>query len=138
MLSNFNMVGNWSKLDTQLSWKFSEIKFDDEVKRIFEEELDLQIKIFDHSAKINVTGNQNHCYIPCHYFLYVIKLIPFVSLVNKYLTYFEQLTLTVSDSDAVGLFLQNRNTTHQKFLELIHIVWNNFIMFLICPNPVAD
>ncbi|WP_076543064.1 McrB family protein [Shewanella sp. UCD-KL21] len=111
MLSELNMVGKWSKLDTQSSWNFGEIRFDERSKDIFEEELDLQIKIFDHSAKINVSSNNNHCYIPSHYFLYAIKLAPLVLLVKNYIAYFERAVQALPDADAVGTFITNKNAT---------------------------
>ena len=108
MLSELNMVGNWFKNEPDSGWQFDEIKFDEEAKRAFED-LDLDIEVFEYSARINVASNSNHCYIPSHYFLYAIKLIPLVSLVNKYIEFFDQVVQALPDPDAVGTFIRSRN-----------------------------
>ena len=80
------MVGNWFKSEPKSGWQFDEFKFDDEAKLAFEK-LDLEIKLSDHSARIDV--GENHTYIPCHYFLYVLKMLPIVALSNKYMDIFD-------------------------------------------------
>lgn len=88
MLLELNMVGNWYKNESKSSWKFDEFKFDDEAKSAFES-LDLDIDMFDHSARVDV--EKNHCYIPSHYFLYALKLQPLVLLVGCYMDIFDQI-----------------------------------------------
>jgi len=88
MLSELNMVGNWFKNEPESGWQFDEFKFDDEAKLAFEE-LGLNIKIFDYSARVDVGGH--HTYVPCHYFLYALKIQPLVALVNKYMVVFDSL-----------------------------------------------
>ena len=108
MLSELNMVGNWFKAEPDSSWQFDELKFDESDKFIFES-LELDIKVYDHSAVVGSSINNNHCYIPSQYFLYAIKLSPLISLVNKYIEYFDQVVQALPNSDAVGDFIVNRN-----------------------------
>jgi hypothetical protein len=88
MLPELNMVGNWFKNEPESGWQFDEFKFDDEAKLAFEK-LDLEIKFLDYSARVDVRGN--HTYIPCHYFLYALKMQPLVALANKYMAVFDLL-----------------------------------------------
>jgi hypothetical protein len=88
MLSEINMVGNWFKNEPKAGWQFDEFKFDDEAKLAFGQ-LDLDIEFLDYSARVDVGGN--HTYIPCHYFLYALKMQPLVALVNKYMAVFDSL-----------------------------------------------
>lgn len=117
MLSELNMVGNWFKNEPESSWQFDEVKFDENDKSIFEI-LDLDISVYDHSAKIEISGNTNHCYIPSHYFLYAIKLFPLVLLVDKYIEYFDQLVQADPDPDAVGAFIENRNPNPTEITDI--------------------
>ena len=94
MLSKINTVGEWYLSEPDASWYFDEFLFTEEAKQAFSE-LDLDIEIFEHSARINITNNKNHCYIPSHYFLYAIKLQPLVSLLSNYMAIFDQVKNSV-------------------------------------------
>jgi hypothetical protein len=56
MLSELNVVGNWFKNDSELGWRFDEIKLDDEAKKAFKV-LDLDIEIHDNSARVTETSS---------------------------------------------------------------------------------
>jgi hypothetical protein len=100
MLSELNMVGNWFMNEPESGWLFDEFKFDDEAKLAFEA-LDLDIKFFDYSARVEVRGN--HTYIPCHYFLYALKAQPLVALANKYMAVFDLLKNDLSPENLKNL-----------------------------------
>lgn len=89
MLSKINVVGGWFTNEPESSWIFDEVTFDQEVMQEFSD-LPLDIEVFEHSARINVSKNKNHCYIPSHYFLYAIKIQPLVSLLSQYMNVFDQ------------------------------------------------
>ncbi|NOI55243.1 AAA domain-containing protein [Vibrio crassostreae] len=90
MLSELNMVGKWFQSEPEESWGFGEFSFNERTKLAFSK-LDLDIQIYEHSARINITTNKNQCYIPSHYFLYVLKLQPLVSLLSHYMDIFDQI-----------------------------------------------
>ncbi|MCZ4308485.1 AAA family ATPase [Vibrio atlanticus] len=94
MLSKINTVGEWYKSESESSWHFDEFSFTEEVKSAFSN-LDLDLEIFEHSARIKITNNKNHCYIPSHYFLYALKLQPLVSLLSNYMAVFDQVKSSV-------------------------------------------
>lgn len=85
MLSELNMVGNWFKNEPESAWQFDEIEFDEEAKEVFSS---LNLTVFKHSARMDIRVNGNHCYIPCHYFLYALKMRPFMNLINGYMNIF--------------------------------------------------
>jgi hypothetical protein len=95
MLLKINTVGEWYKSEPESSWHFDELLFTKEAKLAFSE-LDLDIEIFEHSARIKITNNKNHCYIPSHYFLYALKLQPLVSLISNYMLVFDQVKKSVN------------------------------------------
>lgn len=92
MLSKINTVGEWYKSEPDSSWHFDEFLFTEEAKYAFSQ-LDLDLEIYEHSARVKFP--KNHCYIPSHYFLYVLKLQPLVSLLSNYMTVFEQVKNSV-------------------------------------------
>ncbi|PMK85919.1 AAA family ATPase [Vibrio lentus] len=94
MLSKINTVGEWYKSEPESSWHFEEFLFTEEVKSAFSN-LDLDLEIFEYSARIKITTNKNHCYIPSHYFLYALKLQPLVSLLSNYMAVFDQVKRSV-------------------------------------------
>lgn len=94
MLSEINTVGSWFKSEPDSGWFFDEITFDDQAKQEFSN-LPLDIEMFEHSARINISKNKNHCYIPSHYFLYAIKIQPLVSLLSQYMRIFEKVKESV-------------------------------------------
>lgn len=98
MLSELNMVGNWFKNEPENGWRFDEVKFDDEAKRAIEA-LDLDIEVFAYSARVDVASNSNHCYIPSHYFLYALKLLPLVVLIDKYMCIFDEVAATLTSAN---------------------------------------
>ncbi|MFO4642223.1 AAA family ATPase [Vibrio cholerae] len=97
MLSDINVVGGWFIDEPESGWYFEEVKFDDQDKQDFRG-LPLDIEVFDYSARINISKNNNHCYIPSHYFLYAIKLQPLVTLLTQYMNVFEQVKNSVSSA----------------------------------------
>lgn len=105
MLSEINVVGGWFKSEPKSGWSFDEITFDDQVKQDFSA-LPLDIEVFEHSARINISNNKNHCYIPSHYFLYAVKIQPLVALLSQYMSIFDQVKGSV--------------TTAVEFYDLIH------------------
>lgn len=100
MLSKINTVGEWYKSEPESSWHFDEFLFTEEAKHAFSQ-LDLDLEIYEHSARVKFP--KNHCYIPSHYFLYVLKLQPLVSLLSNYMTVFEQ----VKDSVKAAIDFHN-------------------------------
>lgn len=100
MLSELNIVGSWFKNEPTSGWMFEEFKFDDEAKLAFEK-LDLDIKVLDYSARVEV--RENHTYAPCHYFLYALKLQPLVKLANKYMAVFDLLKNDLTPEDLKSL-----------------------------------
>ncbi|AUL98712.1 hypothetical protein [Vibrio vulnificus] len=97
MLSEINVVGGWFIDEPESGWYFEEVKFDDQDKQDFRG-LPLDLEVFDYSARINISKNNNHCYIPSHYFLYAIKLQPLVTLLTQYMNVFEQVKNSVSSA----------------------------------------
>jgi len=100
MLSELNVVGNWFQDEPKEGWQFDEFKFDDEAIVAFEQ-LNLDIRCLDYSARVDVGGN--HTYIPCHYFLYALKVQPLVILANKYMTVFDLLRAELSPQQIKAL-----------------------------------
>ncbi|MFA0117065.1 AAA family ATPase [Vibrio breoganii] len=107
MLSKINIVGEWYQNEPDTSWNFPELKFDNEAKSSFES-LDLDITVSDSSARISITGSDNHAYISSQYFLYIIKLAPLSYLVNQYLDKFNQLAHAINKPDDVAQFIGDR------------------------------
>jgi hypothetical protein len=95
MLSEVIKVCTWFKDEPSSGWDFDEVKFDDEAKSAFKE-LGLDIELWDYSARVDV--RENHAYIPCHYFLYALKMQPLVALLNKYADVFNGLKKEKSDA----------------------------------------
>lgn len=96
MLAQVKIVGKWFQDDDADGWRFDEIKFKQESKKVIEQ-LDLNIEVYDHSAL--VSGETNHTYIPSHYFLYAIKLKPLVDLLGEYMQTFDQIRASMSAND---------------------------------------
>ena len=107
MLLDLEVVGQWFKNEPDSAWFFDEIIFDDEAKVAFEG-LPLDLEVFDHSARVK-TSEHNFAYLPCHYFLYAVKVKPLVELMAKY--------LRLSDK-VVGTFSQKSKT--KDFHDLVH------------------
>ncbi|MEY8238887.1 MAG: AAA family ATPase [Cycloclasticus sp.] len=122
MLSELNMVGNWFQNEPESGWQFDEFKFDDEAKLAFEE-LDLNIKISDCSARVDV--GSNHTYVPCHYFSYALKMQPLVALVNKYMAVFELLRNNLAPQDIKSL-IESPSPSHAITNVLDPYSRNNF------------
>ncbi|UJF22036.1 AAA family ATPase [Shewanella sp. OMA3-2] len=125
MLSVLNMVGNWFKNEPEAGWRFDEIKFDDEAKRAFEL-LDLDIEVFEHSARVDVSGNNNHCYIPSHYFLYALKLQPLVSLLTLYMDIFRQVKSSTSSAVDFDKLINSSSPSNPVLDVLDHYSRDNF------------
>ncbi|MDP2572473.1 AAA family ATPase [Vibrio penaeicida] len=126
MLSEINLVGNWFKNDLESGWFFDEIFFNDEAKLAFSE-LELDIKIFEHSARVDVANNKNHCYIPSHYFLYALKIQPFVSLLSDYMVVFNQVKNSVPTAVDFHNLINNSSTSNSVLTALDQYSRDNFL-----------
>lgn len=124
MLSKINTVGEWYKSEPESSWQFDELLFTEEAKQAFSQ-LDLDLEIFDHSARINIT--KNHCYIPSHYFLYALKLQPLVSLLSNYMTVFEQVKSSVKTAVNFHNLIINPTSSNPVLASLDAYSRDNFL-----------
>ncbi|MEZ9363870.1 McrB family protein [Vibrio sp. 10N.286.49.E11] len=124
MLSKINTVGEWYKSEPESSWQFDEFLFTEEAKRAFSQ-LDLDLEIFDHSARINIT--KNHCYIPSHYFLYALKLQPLVSLLSNYMTVFDQVKSSVKTAVNFHNLINNTSPSNPVLASLDTYSRDNFL-----------
>lgn len=70
MLSELDMVMNWFKNEPESAWQFDEIEFDDETRTVLST---TGLTLLDHTARME-TGSGYHCYIPCQYLLYMLKV----------------------------------------------------------------
>lgn len=87
MLSELNMVMDWFKNEPETAWQFNEIRFDDETRTVLSAS---GLKLLDHTARME-TGSGYHCYIPCQYLMYMLKIGPFVRLLDNYIAVFEEI-----------------------------------------------
>ena len=126
MLSKLANVGRWYQSEAESSWFFKEFTFDDEALKAFSE-LDLDIEFQRHTALIK-TGD-NHVYVPCHYFLYVLKLHPLVRLLNLYMDVFDELRKDLSE-DLVNECIKNQTKTHPVIQELDPMSQKTFLPYL--------
>jgi hypothetical protein len=95
MLSELKMVMNWFKNEPESAWHFNEIRFDDETRTVLSES---GLKLLDHTARME-TGSGYHCYIPCQYLMYMLKVGPIVRILDKYITVFEGIKENIAPSD---------------------------------------
>lgn len=109
MLSELNVIGQWYKNEPPESWYFEEILFDEEAKNAFEQ-LNLKIKINDHSARVDT--RENHAYVPGHYFLYALKVQPLVTLLHEYMKVFETLKLEISNPEKLATLVRSAKPSH--------------------------
>lgn len=109
MLSELNVVGKWFQDESAEGWLFDEITFDSEVKQAFEQ-LNLDIQVYKHSARVNV-GN-NHTYVPGHYFLYALKLQPLVTLLLKYIDVFGVLRADFEKAEDIANLIQESSPSY--------------------------
>lgn len=126
MLSEINVVGGWFINEPESGWSFDEVTFDDTTKQVFSS-LPLDIEVFDHSARIQIPKNKNHCYIPSHYFLYAIKVQPLVSLLTQYMNVFEQVKGSVSSAVDFYHLVNNASTSNPILEQLDPFSRDNFI-----------
>lgn len=124
MLSKIKTVGEWYKSEPESSWHFDEFLFTEEAKHAFSQ-LDLDLEIYDHSARINIT--KNHCYIPSHYFLYVLKLKPLVSLLSNYMTVFDQVKSSVKTAVNFHNLINNTSPSNPVLASLDTYSRDNFL-----------
>lgn len=87
MLSELDMVMNWFKNEPESAWQFDEIEFDDETRTVLSK---TGLTFLDHTARLE-TGSGYHCYIPCQYLMYMLKIGPFVRLLDNYISVFEEI-----------------------------------------------
>ena len=126
MLSKINTVGEWYKNEPESSWHFDEFLFTEEVKSAFSN-LDLDLEIFKHSARIKITTNKNHCYIPSHYFLYVLKLQPLVSLLSNYMAVFEQVKNSIKTAIDFHNLINSSSPSNPVLISLDPYSRDNFL-----------
>lgn len=124
MLSKINTVGEWYKSEPESSWHFDEFLFTEEAKHAFSQ-LDLDLEIFDHSARVKFP--KNHCYIPSHYFLYALKLQPLVSLLSNYITVFEQVKNSVKTAVDFHSLITNTSPSNSVLASLDTYSRDNFL-----------
>ena len=87
MLSKLKMVGDWFNSEPSSAWDFEEIEFDSKTQAMLSSlsRPNRQIAAYGHTARVILSGNSgNHCYIPSQYFIYALKLRPFLSLLNNF------------------------------------------------------
>lgn len=125
MLSELNQVGEWFIKEPKEAWQFDEIYFDDETKKTLAE-LDLDIDVFDHSARVNISGNINHCYIPGHYFLYALRIQPLVLLIREYMLVFDKVADSVSAVD-FDTELNSETPNFSRAVSLDPYSYDNFV-----------
>lgn len=126
MLSKINTVGEWYKSEPESSWHFDEFLFTEEVKAAFSN-LDLDLEIFEHSARIKIATNQNHCYIPGHYFLYALKLQPLVYLLSNYMAVFDQVKSSVKTAVAFHDLINSSTPSNPVLTSLDPYSRDNFL-----------
>lgn len=126
MLSEINVVGGWFKSEPESGWYFDEITLGDQVKQDFSS-LPLDIEVFGHSARINVSNNKNHCYIPSHYFLYAIKIQPLVALLSQYMSIFDQVKGSVTTAVDFYNLIHNSTSSNPILHKLDSYSRDNFI-----------
>ncbi|WP_172581183.1 AAA family ATPase [Vibrio harveyi] len=126
MLSKINTVGEWYKSEPESSWQFDEFLFTEEVKAAFSN-LDLDLEIFEHSARIKIATNQNHCYIPGHYFLYALKLQPLVYLLSNYMAVFDQVKSSVNTAVAFHDLINSSSPSNPVLTSLDPYSRDNFL-----------
>ncbi|MDC9597934.1 AAA family ATPase [Xenorhabdus anantnagensis] len=123
MLSELKMVGNWFKTEPESAWQFDEIAFDEKAKNVFSS---LNLTMFEHSARMDIRANGNHCYLPCHYFLYALKMRPFMNLLNSYMNIFAEVSSTISAADFDNMIV-NGTPTRQEISSLDTYSRENFL-----------
>lgn len=109
MLSELSTVGQWYQNEPAEGWHFDEITFDDEAKSAFEK-LDLNIKIFEHSARVDIKNN--HTYMPGHYFLYAVKVQPLATLLHKYIEVFNSLKSDIANLENLATLVRSLSPSH--------------------------
>lgn len=109
MLSELRTVGQWYLNEPAEGWYFNEITFDEEAKTAFEQ-LNINIKVFEHSARIDI--KKNHTYVPGHYFLYALKVQPLVTLLLKYMEVFNALKSDLSNSESLATLMRSASPSN--------------------------
>lgn len=109
MLSKLNTVGEWFQNESAEGWHFDEIEFDEEAQQAFEK-LNVQIKVYSHSARIETDAN--HTYVPGHYFLYALKVQPLVTLLHKYMNVFDEVKSDLANPEALANLIRSTSPSH--------------------------
>lgn len=109
MLSQLSTIGEWYQNEPKSSWHFDEISFDEEAISAFEN-LSLNIKIYEHSARIDI--RDNHAYVPGHYFLYALKVQPLVILLQNYMNVFDELKADLSSPEDLANLIHSSSPSH--------------------------
>lgn len=109
MLSELSTVGQWYQDEPAESWHFDEITFDDEARNAFEK-LSLNIKVYEHSARIDIRNN--HTYVPSHYFLYALKVQPLATLLHRYMEVFDEVKLDLLSPEKLANLVRDSQPSH--------------------------
>ncbi len=87
MLSKLKMVGDWFNSEPSSAWDFQEVEFDSKTQAMLSSlsRPNRKIEAYGYTARVVLSGNSgNHCYIPSQYFIYALKLRPFLTLLNNF------------------------------------------------------
>lgn len=123
MLSELSNIGQWYQNDPAEGWHFDEITFDSDAKTAFEK-LSLDIKVFDHSARVDIKGN--HAYVPSHYFLYALKMQPLMTLLHNYMDVFDKLKASSTSCESLANLIRSSSPTHDVTDALDNFSKDNF------------
>jgi hypothetical protein len=129
MLSELKMVMNWFKNEPESAWHFKEIRFDDETRTALSES---GLKLLDHTARME-TGSGFHCYIPCQYLMYMLKIGPFVGLLDKYIAVFEDIKKNLGPAEFEAM-LESGSSTDPAIVSLDPYSRDNFFWAFLDPR----
>lgn len=115
MLSELDMVMNWFKNEPESAWQFDEIGFDDETRTVLST---TGLTLLDHTARME-TGSGYHCYIPCQYLMYMLKIGPFVRLLDNYISVFEEIKKNMFPAEFEAMI--ESGTSNEKALVSLDI-----------------
>ncbi|HDM8170194.1 TPA: AAA family ATPase [Vibrio harveyi] len=93
MLSDLSIVSKLFFDESESSWFFDEIAFDDEAVAKLKQ-LPLDLEFFEHSARLK-TSDSSHAYLPCHYFLYALKVRPLALMLCQYVSLKQDIVSTL-------------------------------------------
>lgn len=97
MFSDLELVSKLFTEEKGAGWFFNEVAFDEEAIAEFSK-LPLDLELLEHSAKLK-TSSDNHAYLPCHYFLYALKVRPFALMLHEYVNLKEQVVSSLTGNN---------------------------------------